>query len=59
MDKEKRKKIYWEATELLHEEVPEIFLYQGVDFYGATKRLKNLVPTGDQRLFLYGVALEN
>jgi peptide/nickel transport system substrate-binding protein len=59
MDVTKREKIYHEATRLMYDEAVVLFLYQGVDFYGATNRLKNWMPTGDQRVFLYGMTLQN
>ncbi|MCG7851891.1 MAG: ABC transporter substrate-binding protein [Methanosarcinaceae archaeon] len=59
IDEKKREKIYQKATQIMYDDCPVIFLYQGVDFYGATKRLKNWKPTGDQRIFLYGISLED
>lgn len=41
----------------MHEEAPAIFLYQGVDYYGTSKRVKDFAPTGDGRIHLYGVSL--
>jgi len=58
IDVKKREKIYQEATQIMHDDAAVIFLFQGVDFYGSTKRLKNWKATGDQRIFLYGIALE-
>lgn len=57
LDVEKRAEIYRKTAKLLHEEAPALFLFLGVDFYASTKRLKGLAPTGDQRIYLYGVSL--
>jgi peptide/nickel transport system substrate-binding protein len=59
MDMKKREEVYHKATQLMYGEAPVVFLYQGVDFYGGTNRLKNWKPTGDQRIFLYGIALQD
>jgi peptide/nickel transport system substrate-binding protein len=59
MDLKKREKIYHKLTEIMYDECPAIFMFQGVDFYGMTKRLKNWMPTGDQRIFLYDISLED
>lgn len=58
VDEDKRQAYYEQATALMYDLVPSIYLYQSLDFYGATKRLKNFKATGDQRIFLYGVSLE-
>ena len=57
MDVGKRGEIYRKAMRLMYDEAPVIFLFLGVDFYAANKRVKGLAPTGDQRLYLYGVSL--
>jgi hypothetical protein len=33
------------------------FLYQGADFHGAAKRVRNFQVSGDQRVYLYGFEL--
>ncbi|MCG6121699.1 MAG: ABC transporter substrate-binding protein [Microvirga sp.] len=59
MDREKRAAIYREASELLRELAPVIFLYSGTNYYGASSRVKNLHPRGDARFFFYNVSLED
>ena len=44
VDVEKRKAIYWKIQELLHEEVPVIFLYWGKRIYAAPKNLTGFKP---------------
>ena len=57
-DVAKRAGIYRQASRLIHAEAPTVPLFLGVDFYGMSSRVKGLLPTGDQRLFLYGVSLD-
>lgn len=58
MDVAKRRSIYQEMMALMYEEAPIIFLYDGIDVYGTTSKLKNFQPRGDGRMFFYGVSLE-
>lgn len=57
MDVEKRGAIYREAMRVMHDLAPVAFLYQGADFHGASKRVRNFQVSGDQRLYLYGFEL--
>jgi len=57
-DVAKRTAIYKRAVRLIHDEAPAVPMFQGLDIYGSNNRVKGLRPTGDQRLFLYGVSLE-
>jgi peptide/nickel transport system substrate-binding protein len=57
-DVAKRGALYRQASRLLHEAAPTVPLFLGVDFYGASSRVKGLLPTGDQRIYLYGLSLE-
>jgi peptide/nickel transport system substrate-binding protein len=43
-DQEKRREIYWEIQELLHEEVPVIFMYWEVAFPAAQKNVGGYLP---------------
>lgn len=54
-DVEKRAQIYRDASALLREEAPVIFMYGGVDFYGTAKRVENFHARGDGRFYFYGV----
>ena len=57
-DTAKRAAIYKRAMRLINAEAPVLPMYLGLDIYGASNRVKGLRPTGEQRLFLYGVSLE-
>ncbi|MFI4983295.1 MAG: ABC transporter substrate-binding protein, partial [Nevskiales bacterium] len=57
MDPASRNKTYQQLMRLMHDEVPAIFLYQGTDFYGTSRRLKNFAASGDGRLFLNELSL--
>lgn len=43
-DQEKRKEIYWEIQQLLHEEVPVIFMYWEIAFPAAQKNVGGFQP---------------
>jgi peptide/nickel transport system substrate-binding protein len=51
LDQRKRKALYTEATQILHEEKPYLELFQEVLTYGASKRL-NIKPRPDYRLIV-------
>ncbi|MBX6342966.1 MAG: hypothetical protein IRY97_10950, partial [Thermomicrobiaceae bacterium] len=51
VDKEERKKIYWQIQELLHEEVPVIFIYWGKLIFVAPKKLVGFNPNAFTSLF--------
>jgi peptide/nickel transport system substrate-binding protein len=59
MDVTKRGDLYKKMNAILHDEAPLIFLYYGSDIYGTTSKLKNFMPRGDGRFFLYGVSLDD
>ena len=59
MDVEKRGAIYREMMTLVRDEAPVVFLYGGVEIFGASKKLKDFTPRGDGRIFLYGSSLAN
>jgi peptide/nickel transport system substrate-binding protein len=52
MDREKRQKLYADASQVIKEEVPCAFVYQQVDIYGISERL-NWKPRPDERLFVF------
>ncbi len=58
LDKEKRAEIYKKAMRLMHDQAHVLFLYQSVDQYGVSGRLKGFAPRGDQRWLMTGVSLE-
>ncbi len=53
---EKRKQLYWQATALEHDDPPVIYLWQQVDLYGLTGRVKNWHPRPDEMIDLWGVS---
>jgi len=57
MDRQKRQKIYAEASRVIKEEVPCACVYQQMDIYGISERL-NWKPRADERLFVFDMALK-
>jgi peptide/nickel transport system substrate-binding protein len=51
LDQEKRKALYWQIQELLHEEVPCIFMWWPNGFPAAIKNLAGLWPSAANQLF--------
>jgi peptide/nickel transport system substrate-binding protein len=58
MDVKKRVEIYQRASQIAYDEAVMIFLYGGVDHFGASAKVKNFAPRGDGRWFYYGISLE-
>jgi peptide/nickel transport system substrate-binding protein len=50
LDEERRKEIYWQIQELLHDEVPVIFLYWNRQFPVAATNIGGFWPSGYTRL---------
>ena len=57
MNPDTRAATYRALGRLMHDEAPAIFLYQGVDGLGLSKRVRGFVPSGDGRIHLQGVSL--
>lgn len=57
VDVAKRTEIYRKAARIMHEEASVLFLFQAVDLYGVTSRVKGFLPRGDQRWVTYGVSI--
>jgi peptide/nickel transport system substrate-binding protein len=57
MDRQKRQKLYAEASKAIKDEVPCAFVYQQMDIYGISERL-NWKPRPDERLFVFDMALK-
>lgn len=57
VDPAKRAPIYQELAKLMHDEAFVVYLYQGIDFYGAAKDVTGFQPRGDQRYLLSKVGL--
>jgi len=48
MDPKKRMDLYHRALQMIHEEAPFLFLWQGVDTYGVSNRVQHWSPTPDE-----------
>ena len=57
LDAAKRAATYQELMALMHDEAPVIWLYQGVDSHGLSRRVRGFVPSGDSRIHLQTVSL--
>ena len=56
LDQKKRKQLYTEATQIIHEEKPWLELFQEVILYGASKRV-SFTPRPDYRLIVSDMTL--
>jgi peptide/nickel transport system substrate-binding protein len=50
MDEKKRMALYKEMQREVFEEATHIFLYQPIDHYGVSRKLKGFQPRGDERI---------
>ena len=57
MDRKKRQKIYTEASQLFHEEVPWAFCYEQIDIYGVSERV-NWTPRADEKLIVWNMSFK-
>jgi peptide/nickel transport system substrate-binding protein len=55
VDPEKREELCYELQEYMHDEVPLIFLYFQVDYYGVSNRL-DWTPEANERIYIYKAA---
>jgi peptide/nickel transport system substrate-binding protein len=56
MDSAKRAEIYKAASKLVYDDANVLFLFQSIDLYGASTKVKNFLPRGDQRWTIYGMS---
>jgi peptide/nickel transport system substrate-binding protein len=56
MDEKKRLELYKEIQREVYEEAPLVFLYQQIDHYGVSKKVKDLQVRGDEQFVLYKVS---
>jgi peptide/nickel transport system substrate-binding protein len=56
IDPAERERLCFELQEYMHEEVPLIFLYFQVDYYGASNRM-DWTPEPNERIYIYRAAL--
>ncbi len=52
MDENKRKQLYKDLQKQIYEEAPVVFLYQQVDHYGVSKKVKGFEARGDEFILL-------
>lgn len=58
MDQKKRLDLYKEIQREIFEEAPMIFLYQQIDHYGVSRRIKGFQVRGDEQFLLSQVSKE-
>jgi len=56
LDGKKRLEIYKEIQREIFEEAPLVFLYQQIDHYGVSRKLKDFQVRGDEQFILYKVS---
>ncbi|RME82678.1 MAG: ABC transporter substrate-binding protein, partial [Caldilineae bacterium] len=57
-DPEKRREIYYEAQQIIYEEVPAVFLVLPEVAEAASERVQNWEPASDSRINLHDVCLQ-
>lgn len=57
IDPAKRAETYKKIGQMMREEAYTLYLYQGVDFYGASPKVAGFSPRGDQRYLLSGISI--
>ena len=48
LDQAERVKLYWQASQLAHDEAPWLFLFHGIDIYGINRAVLDWEPTSDE-----------
>jgi peptide/nickel transport system substrate-binding protein len=56
LDGKKRLELYKEIQQEIYEEAPLVFLYQQIDHYGVSKKVKGFTPRGDEFFFFNKVS---
>jgi peptide/nickel transport system substrate-binding protein len=56
LDEKKRFEIYKEIQREIYEEAPLVYLYQQIDHYGVSKKVKGFQVRGDEWIFLHQVS---
>ena len=56
MDEKKRFELYKDVQKEIYEEAPLVFLYQQMDHYGVSRKLKDFQARGDEQLVLHRVS---
>jgi peptide/nickel transport system substrate-binding protein len=61
MDPKKREDLYRQASRIVHDEAPALFLFSGVDTYGVSHRVQNWEPTPDDNVmpYVYGASVKD
>jgi peptide/nickel transport system substrate-binding protein len=57
IDPAKRAVIYQKMSQYMYDQAFVLYLYQGLDLYGASKRVSGFLPRGDQRFLVSGLDL--
>ncbi len=57
VDPTKRVAIYQKMSQHMFDEAEVLYLFQGLDLYGAAKRVRGFTPRGDQRFLVTGLDL--
>jgi peptide/nickel transport system substrate-binding protein len=52
---EDRQKIYWEASAILNDELPSLFLFAPNSFVGVNKGLRGLKPSADSSYLTWNI----
>lgn len=56
LDNKKRSQLYKDVQKEIYEEAPFIFLYQGIEHYGVSRKIKGFEPGGDEQFILHKVS---
>jgi peptide/nickel transport system substrate-binding protein len=61
MDPKKREDLYRQASRIVHDEAPALFLFSGVDTYAVSHRVQNWEPTPDDNVmpYVYGASVKD
>lgn len=57
IDPAEREKLFQQASEMMHDNLPSVFLFQLPAFYGLSKRVENWAPRPDEMLYLAETSL--
>ena len=58
LDENVREDLYRKISRIIYEEAPLVFLYQPIDHYGVSKKVKGFQPCPNDTFYLHKVSLE-
>ncbi len=58
LDEKKRKELYSKISKKIYEEAPMVYLYQPIDYWGISKRVKGFQPGPDDIFVLHKVSVD-